>query len=87
MIKLVRLEPVGPTELLLCFSDGATARWSAAELIARNTVLTLPLANTAFFDSAYIQAGALAWPNGLELSAEALHRRSSDAGALGRAAV
>lgn len=87
MIKLVRLEPAGSTALLLHFSDGATARWSAAELIARDTVLTRPLADPAYFARAFIEAGALAWPNGLELSAESLHHRLDAAGALIRAAA
>ena len=30
----------------------------------------------------FIEAGALAWPNGLELSAHGLHRRLKEAGAL-----
>lgn len=87
MIKLVQIKPDGDTSLWLTFSDGATARWSAADLIARDTVMTRPLADPAYFVRAFIEAGALAWPNGFELSADALYRRLDAAGALARAAA
>lgn len=75
MIKLTALSIVGDgPELDLTFSDGASARWSAANLIARDTVLTRPLADPAYFARAFIEGGALAWPNGLEFSSVALHR-------------
>ena len=75
MIKLTRLAVQGDTTLLLTFSDGTAAHWSAADLIARDTVMTRPLADPAYFARAFIEGGALAWPNGFELSADALHQR------------
>lgn len=87
MIKLTHLAVTGPTTLALTFSDGTTAVWSAADLIARNTVMTHPLADPAYFARAFIEAGALAWPNGFELSATSLHRRLADADALIRTAA
>lgn len=87
MIKLVHIRPAGLAELDLTFSDGATGRWSAAELIARKTELTVPLADSAYFARAFIEAGALAWPNGLELSPAALHQRLKETGALRKAAA
>ncbi|WP_375288222.1 DUF2442 domain-containing protein [Sphingomonas sp.] len=73
--------------MLLSFSDGSHATWSAAELIARDTVMTRPLADAAYFARAFIEGGALAWPNGFELSADALHRRLAASGALVRPAA
>jgi hypothetical protein len=87
MIKLTSLEPAGDSELALRFSDGSHGLWSAAALIARDTELTRPLADAAYFRRAFIEAGALAWPNGLELSAQSLHRRLADGGALVREAA
>lgn len=87
MIKLIAIRNAGPAALELSFSDGASGRWSAADLIARNTALTQPLADPAYFAQAFIEGGALAWPNGLELSATALHARLAEAGALVRAAA
>lgn len=82
MIKLVQIKPERDATVWLTFSNGATARWSAADYIARDTVMTRPLADPAFFARAFIECGALAWPNGFELSADALYRRLDAAGTL-----
>lgn len=87
MIKLVQLKPHGAHVLWLTFSDGSTAHWSAADLIARDTEMTRPLADPAYFSRAFIEGGALAWPNGFELSAPSLHRRLIEQGELVRPAV
>ncbi|TPG09646.1 DUF2442 domain-containing protein [Sphingomonas oligophenolica] len=87
MIKLTHLRPNGDSALSLVFSDGTTAHWSAADLIARDTVMTRPLADPAYFARAFIESGALAWPNGVELSADSLHQRLSASGALVRSAA
>ena len=87
MIKLVAIATTGHLTLDLTFSDGSSARWSAADLVARDTVLTAPLAEPGYFARAFIEAGALAWPNGLELSAASLHRRLGEAGLLTRRAA
>lgn len=87
MIELVSIRPAAATTLELEFSDGSGGRWSAKALIDRDTVLTRPLADPEYFARAFIEAGALAWPNGLELSAHALHRRLGESGALRREAA
>ena len=87
MIKLVGIAVAGPDELELSFSDGSSGRWSAASSVARDTDLTRPLALRDYFSRAFIEAGALAWPNGLELSASSLHRRLDEAGRLVRRAA
>ena len=87
MIKLARLDVERHPTVRLIFSDGSSGVWSAADLIARDTVMTRPLADARYFARAFVEAGALAWPNGLELSAASLHRRLEDAGALMRAAA
>ena len=87
MIKLLEISPAGESSLDLVFSDGSCGRWSARDLIARDTVLTRPLAEPDYFVRAFIEAGALAWPNGLEVSAAGLHRKLGDAGVLTRRAA
>jgi Protein of unknown function (DUF2442) len=87
MIKIVSIRPAGDAMLELGFSDGAVGRWSAGTLVARATVLTEPLADPAYFARAFIEAGALAWPNGLELSPAALHRELAESGNLSRRAA
>jgi len=39
-----------------------------APILERDTVLTRPLRDPAYFSSFYLELGALAWPNGLEFS-------------------
>jgi hypothetical protein len=87
MIKITHIRPSGPARLDLTYSDGSSGQWSAESLIARQTELTAPLADPAFFNRAFIEAGALAWPNGLELSPAALHQRLDEMGALRKAAA
>lgn len=85
MIKLTNIAVNGPAALELTFSDGSHARWSAADLIERATPLTRPLADPAYFARAFIEAGALAWPNGLELAPWTLHDELGEAGLLMKA--
>ena len=87
MIKITHIYPSGPAQLDLTFSDGTTAHWSADALISRNTELTAPVVDPAYFNRAFIEAGALAWPNGLELSASALHEKLDQMGALDKIAA
>ncbi len=87
MIKLIAIRPLGGAKLDLTFSDGSSGCWSGADLIARDTVLTRLLSDEAYFQRAFIEAGALAWPNGLELSAASLHRRLTEMGLLTRRAA
>jgi hypothetical protein len=87
MIKLINIAVVGDRELELTFNDGSHATWSADKLIARDTELTRPLAISAYFKRAFLEGGALAWPNGLEFSPVALHSKLEKAGLLVRRAA
>ena len=87
MISLVSIHPAGDAALDLVFSDGAAARWSAHALIARDTDPARPLADPARFRRAFIEAGALCRPSGIELSAAGLHRKQEEAGKLSRDAA
>jgi hypothetical protein len=87
MMELTGLEVAGERALDLTFSDGSTGRWSADAIIARDTVLIRPLEDPAYLARAFIEAGALAWPNGLEFSARSLHAKLAEAGRLARKAA
>lgn len=82
MIKLIRIAVCGPAMLELTFSDGSHGRWSGADLITHDTVLTRPLADPGYFARAFLEAGALAWPNGLELAPWSLQAELREAGLL-----
>ena len=73
MIKLIAIESKGEAKLLLRFSDGSTGIYDFAPFIEANTEMTAPLADPDFFSRHFIEAGALAWPNGFDLSAASLY--------------
>jgi hypothetical protein len=87
MIKLVAVEPKGSASLLLRFSNGAWGTYDFSRYLDANTEMTAPLREPGFFDRCFIEAGALAWPNGFDLSAESLYQRLRDAGNLHRDAA
>ncbi|MGZ8285246.1 MAG: hypothetical protein ACXW27_10235 [Allosphingosinicella sp.] len=87
MIELVRISAADDRALNLTFSDGSSGRWWADPVILRDTVLTRPLEDPAYFRRAFIEAGALAWPNGLEFSAHSLREKLDAAGLLVRKAA
>jgi uncharacterized protein DUF2442 len=82
MIKIVRITALRDRVLRLDFSDGSSGDYDFAPLIARETSLTRPLADDAYFARVFLELGALAWPNGLELAPAALHRQLKERGAL-----
>lgn len=75
MIKLIAIERKEGTQLLLRFSDGAWGIYDFAHFIEAQTEMTAPLRDPDFFGRYFIELGALAWPNGFDLSAESLYRR------------
>lgn len=82
MIKLIAIEPAGECALHLHFSDGSHGEWSAAPILTRDTVMTRLLSDPAYFRRAFIEAGALAWPNGLDFSARSLREELAGQGRL-----
>ncbi|HKX79164.1 MAG TPA: hypothetical protein VJM34_11660 [Novosphingobium sp.] len=87
MIDLVKVKPAGPCSVILTFSDGSFGEWDAGEVIARDTVLTRALADPEFFVRAFVESGALAWPNGLEFSARSLQHKLERGGLLKKLAA
>jgi len=84
MIKLVSAEIKDDRRLLLRFSDGAWGVHDFGRYIDAATEMTRPLADPAFFSRHFIEAGALAWPNGFDLSAQSLYERLRESGELHR---
>jgi hypothetical protein len=83
VIKLSSCKPVGDLRLSLSFSDDSVGIWDAADLLgSKDTPLTIPLRDPEAFAKAFIDNGALAWPNGLELAPWTLHAAMKAAGLL-----
>jgi len=84
MIKLVAADLINDREIRLRFSDDSVGALDFSPFIEADTPMTAPLRNSDFFGRSFLELGALAWPNGFDLSAESLHRRLDEDGRLKR---
>ena len=84
MIKIIKAETIGQTQLRLTFSDGTQGDYDFAPLLAKDTVLTRPMKTPEIFNDHFIELGALCWKNGLEFSPAALHQELQSSGKLTR---
>lgn len=73
MIKLIEARYQGECQVALRFSDSKEGVFDGRELLKRSGPLLEPLRDEAYFKRLFIDAGALSWPNGLELSPVRLH--------------
>ena len=73
MIKLIEARYQGQFRVALRFSDGKEGIFDGRELLKRSGSLLDPLRDESYFKRLFIDAGALSWPNGLELSPARLH--------------
>ena len=74
LIKLLDVKTLTPHQLELSFSDHTRGVFDGAHYLAsRQGPLLEALRDPACFASCFVDAGALCWPNGLELSATRLH--------------
>ena len=73
MIKLIEARYQGEFQVSLRFSDGKEGVFDGRELLKRSGPLLEPLRDETYFKRMFIDAGALSWPNGLELSPVRLH--------------
>ena len=78
MIKLLNVHAPRAHQLELTFSDHTQGVFDgAAYLSTRQGPLLEALRDPAYFARCFVDAGALCWPNGLELSAARLHELST----------
>ena len=74
MIKLLDVKSIAPHRLELTFSDHSHGLFDGAlYLSSRQGPLLENLRDPLYFTRCFVDAGALCWPNGLELSAARLH--------------
>jgi hypothetical protein len=80
VIKLRNIRHAAPWEIELEFSDSTHGRFDGkAYLGSHDGPQLVALRHANFFAQAYIDAGALCWPNGLELSPQRLRELVSTA--------
>jgi hypothetical protein len=63
MIKLAHVEPASDFQLRLRFSDGRRGVFEGRTLLQRAGPLLEALRDPTYFGRAFIDAGALCWPN------------------------
>lgn len=82
IVKVVSVEPAGEYRLRVRFSNGREGICDLSEMIGRDTPMLAPLADPGFFARAFVQMGTIAWPNGFDIDAIALHDEMLEAGRL-----
>ena len=74
MIKILNARYTENFCIALQFSDGAAGKFDARSYLKeRQGSLLEALQDETYFKRFFIDAGALCWPNGLELSPQRLH--------------
>ncbi len=74
MIKVLNARLIAPFQIELEFSDHSQGVFDGRAYLAhRSGVLLEKLRDSSYFQRFFIDAGALCWPNGLELSPARLH--------------
>ncbi|MCR6645588.1 MAG: DUF2442 domain-containing protein [Terricaulis sp.] len=83
--KIIRVKPLGGYRLEIGFSDGAAGAFDFGWVFERVGPMNAPLQDEAFFARVFLENGALAWPNGFDLSAWNVRARMEAAGVLATA--
>ncbi len=73
MIKLFEARYLGDFQVAVSFSDGKEGVFDGHALLQRTGSLLELLRDENYFKRFFIDAGALCWPNGLELSPARLY--------------
>lgn len=68
MIRIIDAHYRGDFQISLTFSDGAEGLFNGRDFLRRSGPLIDALRDESFFRRVFIDAGAICWPNGLELS-------------------
>ena len=77
-----RIESVGRHRLRIWFTDGAVGEHDFEPMVARPGPMVEPLRDPAYFARVFVEWGAPTWPNGFDISPEALHEDMKQAGEL-----
>lgn len=82
MILLREVDPRGGHRLHLVFSDGRHGTHDFSAISDRKGEMIAPLADPGFFARAFVDDGALSWPNGYDWDPCSLYATMLDAGEL-----
>lgn len=83
MYVLVRsLRHLGGYRFWVEFTDGTAGEWNYEGVKDRPGPMAAPLRDEAYVGRVFLEAGAPTWPNGWDVSPEALHAQLEAAGLL-----
>jgi len=84
LVSVIALRHLGGHRFWVEFSDGMAGEWDYAYVKDRVGPMAAPLKDEAFVARAFLSEGAPTWPNGWDVSPEALHADLQAAGRLKR---
>jgi hypothetical protein len=87
MIRLSKIKYLGGYRLRATFSDGMAGEYDFSSIVAESGPMVEPLRDQAYFARAFLEDGALTWPNGYDAAPGWLRREIEAQGALVREAA
>lgn len=80
--KIIRAKPLDGYRLQIAFSDGKNSVFDFGGVFERVGPMNEPLRDECYFARVFLENGALAWPNGFDLSPWNVRERMEAAGVL-----
>ena len=77
-----KLKYLGGHRFRVEFTDGLAGEWDYSRIKSRPGPMAAPLHDETYISRAFLEMGAPTWPNGWDVSPEALHADLSAAGLL-----
>jgi len=87
LTKITSFEKVGGFRLRVHFNDGTQGIHDFTSMVNGPGSLLEPLRDQTYFARAFLEFGALTWPNGFDIAPEWLRRDMVSAGELTRIAA
>lgn len=82
LVKVLSVEAAGDHRLRVRFSNGREGICDLSGMVGQDRPMLKPLADPEFFARAFVQTGTIAWPNGFDIDAIALHDEMLKSGQL-----
>ena len=82
MVEVTLLRHLGGYRFWIEFSDDLAGEWDYSSVKTRVGPMAAPLKDEAFIARVFLELGAPTWPNGWDVSPDALHADLKAAGAL-----
>ena len=87
MVDVIKLRPLGGHKLWVLFSTGEAGERDFADVLNHGGPMIEPLRDPAFFARAFIELGAIAWPNGYDIDPINLYLEMRDSRSLSSTAA